>query len=144
MIRLRSQLLLSLQLHDTYYRVSWISYLSDRCHGIRRCCSFLAHRPHMAAILNLGGPRYTMPLASHQSSLLIVWCKIRYLGFPFPRSCALFSELFKMEVCVDSVQSALNAERGGEYLIFSVCPNCECRRTNESRKLHPSCFWKHF
>lgn len=25
-----------------------------------------------------------------------------------------------MEVCVDSVQSALNAERGGEYLIFSV------------------------
>lgn len=43
-----------------------------------------------------------------------------------------------MEVCVDSVQSALNAERGGEYLIFSVCPNCECQRTNESRKLQPS------
>ena len=33
----------------------------------------------------------------------------------------LFGEIFNMEVCVDSVQSALNAERGGECLIFSVC-----------------------
>ena len=30
----------------------------------------------------------------------------------------IVSEIFKMEVCVDSVQSALNAERGGECLHF--------------------------
>ena len=46
----------------------------------------------------------------------------------------LFGEIFKMEVCVDSVQSALNAERGGECLIFSVCLNLPVARgANETK-----------
>lgn len=69
MIWLRSQLFQRSRLNDSYYRVSLIFYLSDRCQAIRRCCIFLAHRPHMAAILNLESLRYMLPLASHQLSL---------------------------------------------------------------------------
>lgn len=134
MIWLRSQLFQRSRLNDSYYRVSLIFYLSDRCQAIRRCCIFLAHRPHMAAILKLESLRYMLPLASHQLSLcalpLFLWRPARcgvfaWFSVSFRRSdlFPLFSEIFKMEVCVDSVQSALNAERGGEHLILSVCLN---------------------